>query len=190
VTGRFPHMITGAAKVHPGRAFDGPLWVHYGQAYVAVDEAEIDELDSCFRGQQNGICGAAVPGTLFLITGLHTGIVGFSLDVLPAEPELDDEWEDIVEVSFETHEKDVVLEEWGGEGTHPFELAPGTYRVRYCGRGMDQGSELDTTPDDDTIVDTYALVFWPAPMAPDRIVRQSSENAAYWHDHAQGLTAG
>jgi hypothetical protein len=35
-----------------------------------------------------------------LITGLHTGQVGFTVDVLDAAPPLDDAWEEIVEVSF------------------------------------------------------------------------------------------
>jgi hypothetical protein len=33
--------------------------------------------------------------------------------------------------------------------------------------------------------DHYLLQFWPAPPAPDRIVKQTSASAAYWHDHAQ-----
>lgn len=52
-----------------------PAWVHYGQLYVESSENSAD-LHECFAGQRNGLCGAAVPGKLFLITGLHTGKVG------------------------------------------------------------------------------------------------------------------
>ena len=42
-----------------------------------------------FRGQANGLCGAAVPGLLFLITGLHTGHFGFMVDVCAPRPPVD-----------------------------------------------------------------------------------------------------
>ena len=50
----------------------GPAWVAYGQIYVESAEGW-GELGECFGGQQNGLCGAAIGGRLFLITGLHTG---------------------------------------------------------------------------------------------------------------------
>jgi hypothetical protein len=31
------------------------------------------------------------------------------------------------------------------------------------------------------VVDFYLLQFWPAPIAADRILRQTSQAAAYWH---------
>ena len=38
--------------------------------------ADIDaDLAAAFAGQRNGLCGAAVPGRLWLITGRHTGTV-------------------------------------------------------------------------------------------------------------------
>ena len=65
------------------RIFDGHLNVHYGQAYVVACEQR-GEFEECFRGQSNGLCGASVPGMLFLITRLHTGHVGLVIDVLDA----------------------------------------------------------------------------------------------------------
>ena len=55
---------------------DEPFWLEYGQAYVE-GPGGFSELHECFAGQQNGLCGAAVPGVLFLRTGMHTGTVGF-----------------------------------------------------------------------------------------------------------------
>lgn len=46
--------------------------------------------------------------------------------------------------------------------------------MRYAARGMDAGSA-------GTEMDVYALWFWPAPPAPDAVVKQTSESAAYWH---------
>lgn len=38
-------------------------------------------------------------------------------------------------------------------------------------------------------IDRYLLQLWPAPMAPDAILRQTSEHAAYWHRVAEGEMA-
>src|SRR5262245_38211876 len=98
-----------------------------------------------FRGQTNGLCGVAVRGALWLITGLHSGRVGFTVDVLDAAPPIDDAWEEIVEVSFSVpgedealeHDgkeiiyRDVYLAEWAGGGSYRIPILPGTYRVRY-----------------------------------------------------------
>ncbi|HEY8026901.1 MAG TPA: hypothetical protein VIF60_20335 [Burkholderiaceae bacterium] len=75
------------------RIFDGPLQVHYGQAYVLPSNSYGLDLNDSFRGQTNGLCGAATPGALFLITGQHTGQVGFTLDVLETAPTIDEKWE-------------------------------------------------------------------------------------------------
>jgi hypothetical protein len=46
----------------------GDVWVHYGQVYVRSGLADLGapdpELHACFAGQQNGLCGGAVPGCL------------------------------------------------------------------------------------------------------------------------------
>jgi hypothetical protein len=92
--------------------FEGRLWVHYGQAYVYGGNDEID-LKAAFARQQNGLCGAADPGSLFLITGLHTGSVDFRVEHHDHEPPTDASWEEIVEVSFRPDEP-VTLAQWGG----------------------------------------------------------------------------
>jgi hypothetical protein len=89
------------------------LWVHYGQAYVVADSWGTD-LAASFRGQVNGLCGAAAPGLLFLLTGLHTGHAGFTVDVCASRPAVDDSWEEIVEVPFRVAVPEVTLEEWAG----------------------------------------------------------------------------
>jgi hypothetical protein len=52
---------------------------------------------------------------------------------------------------------------------------------------MDAGSEADTVLQGEGSVDSYRLSFWPAPAAPDSVVRQASASARYWHGWAQGL---
>jgi hypothetical protein len=163
----------------------GEVHVHYGQIYVHSEGGDPFEgdLTACFAGQRNGLCGAAVPGTLFLITGLHTGNVGFTVEVHNTEPP-DDGGEDVVEAPFRV-DGPARLVSWAGEDWWDLELPPGDYRVRYSGSGMDAGRDRDTRMDGEPELDRYLLQFWPAPLAPETVVRQHSAIAAYWHGFAR-----
>jgi hypothetical protein len=170
------------------RPVDGEVSVHYGQIYVESRDEDSVDLHDCFAGQTSGLCGAAVPGMLFLITGLHTGDVGFTIEVHDRAPAVDPAWEDVVEVSYRPRSTDVCLNEWGGEASYPLGLEETDYRVRYCAQGMDRGNELDTRIDEPQ-ADRYLLQFWPAPPGPDRVLRQTASVAAYWHGVARGVPA-
>ncbi|GGN85138.1 hypothetical protein GCM10010112_65230 [Actinoplanes lobatus] len=158
--------------------FSGTVGVSYGQVYLAGEEPP--GMDESFAGQVNGLCGAAVPGSLFLVTGIKEGSVPMTVELHPSEPPLSDAWEEIVEVSFANPSPRPELQEWGGEGNHPFRLEPGSYRIRYCARMMDEAWDVESNYDDD-LIDAYLLQFWPSPAEPDRIIRQTSRCAAYWH---------
>jgi len=166
--------------------FSGTIHVQYGQAYLEFGNQFDGSMEDCFRGQSNGLCGAAARGTVFLVTGLHTGVVGLAIHLFDADPGVDDSWEEIVEVFLTVLDDGAALVEWAGSESYPLALPPGTYRGRYQGRDMAAGSELDTNVSDEP-VDTYRLDLWPAPAAPDQVVKQTSEVAAYWHDWAKGL---
>ncbi len=91
-------------------AYQGRLWVHYGQAYVdSREDVGDDGMGAAFGDQHNGPVGASEPGFLFLRTGLHTGVVDFQVDVAATEPPIEAGWEEIVEVSFRPASDDVVL---------------------------------------------------------------------------------
>lgn len=156
-------------------------WVAYAQIYVE-STSSLGDMNDCFRGQRNGLCGAASAGVLFLITGLHTGEVGFAVEVHDEEPPIDDTWEEIVEASYRPV-GEASLMTWAGDGGWwPLGLAETDYRVRYCGWGMDAGHQASPPEDDEPVVDRYLLQFWPAPAGPDRVVKATSAQAAYWHD--------
>ncbi|MEU9111736.1 hypothetical protein AB0D04_08085 [Streptomyces sp. NPDC048483] len=172
--------------------FNGEFSVAYGQMYIdGRTEAEAEEdpeagLHECFMGQRSGLCGAAVPGHLLLLTGLHTGSVPLTVELHGREPSVDfDGWEDIVETPFRAAEEGAYLVPWEGEGWS-LGLPAGTYRVRYHCRGMDEARGGDRW-EDEPVLDEYLLQFWPAPQERDRIVKQTSESAAYWHRFARKL---
>ncbi|MGW2419585.1 hypothetical protein ACWC0C_10070 [Streptomyces sp. NPDC001709] len=170
------------------RPVEGEVHVHYGQLYVESDpDSYGPDLAEAFAGQSSGLCGAAIPGTLWLTTGLHTGNVGFTVEVHDEAPPLEPGWEDVVEVSFRPVSDHRALVLWGGEGFWELDLEETDHRVRYCAKGMDAAHEEDTRLDDEPQLDSYLLQFWPAPPAPDRVVHQTSQAAAYWHDYARRL---
>ncbi|SCF18025.1 hypothetical protein GA0074695_4059 [Micromonospora viridifaciens] len=158
----------------------GEALIDYAQIYVYDENRpDLPEMHECFAGQANGLCGAAVPGFLFLVTGLRTGEVAFVVELHDESPPLDDGWEEIVEASFRPAGR-AALVAWGEEWSWPLDLAEVDYRVRYCGAGMDEAHD-QTRMDGDVALDRYLLQFWPAPARPDRVVKQTSANAAYWH---------
>jgi hypothetical protein len=120
------------------------------------------------------------------VTGLHTGHVGFAVQLHEGAPPVDDGWEEIVEVSFAPRSARVELMEWAGSASWPLELAQVEYRVRYCATGMDAGLARDTLLEGEPLLDRYLLQFWPGLPGPDRVVKQTSEVAAYWHRFARG----
>ena len=159
--------------------FDGEMPVQY--RYIYLHPANDDQPDGFGRdGQLNGLCGASIPGALSMTTGLHSGEVPLRVEALDAEPEVGDRWEEVVEVSFSSDVTDLTLASF--EHFEPVALpAPGTYRVRFSASGMDEASETDWRDAGEPVIDRYLLQLWPAPAAPDRILRQTSRSAAYWH---------
>lgn len=155
--------------------FDGVIGVLDGQFWIASDPDDIGpDMFAAFVGQRNGLLGAAEEGQLRLITGKADGDVGFAVHVVESEPGLDDSWEDCVEVSFSPRTPAVGFFDWDFNVVFEIPLGAQAYRVRYAGRAMDAG-QIGTE------MDTYALWFWPAPAAPDAVVKQTSGSAAYWH---------
>lgn len=171
--------------IHSGGVdlFDGTIGVHYGFVSLAPEDVYPD-LHDPRRGQRNGMIGAAVPGELSMITGTHTGAVRFTVRWLEHEPgEPEPQWEDVVEVSFVPTERTLVLSAF--EEFYDLELpADGSLRVRYSARAMDAGhSDMADNPPDE-----YLLELWPAPPAPEEILRETSASASYWHRMARELS--
>ncbi|GAA2262472.1 hypothetical protein GCM10010232_62610 [Streptomyces amakusaensis] len=169
--------------------FKGEFSVACGQMYIDSRTSPDDSdtgLHECFMGQRAGLCGAAVPGYLFLLTGMHTGSVPLTVELHETEPPLDfDGSQDVVETPFQAASDGTLLIEWGGVG-RSLGLRPGPYRVRYHCRGMDRANGV-VRDEDEPVLDEYLLQFWPCPPERDRIVKRTSESAAYWHEFAGEL---
>ena len=167
--------------------FDKEIHVHYGQFYLESRTDFFVGLTESLGGQANGLCGAAVPGRLFLITGLHTGHTRVTVEVLDAPAPIDADWEDVVEASFRPATANVALVQWASEASWPLPLTQIDYRVRYSATGMDRARERDTLLAGEPLLDRYLLQLWPATLAPDAVIRETSGCAAYWHSYARTL---
>lgn len=168
--------------------FDDELYVHYRQFYVeSRDDGIFEEPSLASGGQVNGLCGAAVPGFLFLTTGLHTGNVKLTVELLDAPRRS--------ATSGRTSSR-------CRSGPSPARcpccsgrangLATGSRTDRLPGAvlracGMGQAQEQDNRFGDDPLLDRYLLQLWPAPEGPDEVLRQTSASAGYWHNHARTL---
>jgi hypothetical protein len=169
--------------------FEADVPVHYGFInLLGANDANQADLMAARAGQVNGLVGAAVPGQLSLVTALHTGRVPLVVRWHDTEPALGDEWADVVEVSFDPPEVDLLLTSFQDS----FELrlpVVRSLRARYCASEMDAARDADTVMDDEPTIDRYLLELWPAAPAPDTVVRQTSEIAAYWHKEARATPA-
>lgn len=131
------------------------------------------EYGAAFSGQVNGLLGAGVPGALVLVTGTACGDVGLRIVVHESEPPIGAEWEDVVEASFAPAGPEVNVAGPMSNVVCVMELSPGDYRARWSGRGMDEAYDLTVGPDE-PLVDVFELAFWPAPPAPDAVLRRDS----------------
>ncbi|MCK9896343.1 hypothetical protein [Frankia sp. AgB32] len=173
--------------------FDAVVWTSYGQFYLrSGDDGSGPEMIAAFAGQSNGLCGAGCPGELFLMIGPHTVEVPMRIEAHDEPPPADDSWEDVAEVSFTPASPELWLASCMGEGYEVADLpAVGVYRARYSAAGMDAAriAEAEQVDFDEVAepVDRYLLQLWPAPPAPDRVIRQTNDSAAYHHDWARAL---
>ncbi|MFF3113580.1 hypothetical protein ACFVSN_30850 [Kitasatospora sp. NPDC057904] len=157
-----------------------PLSTDRHQFWVMEFGIDITELPD---SAPNGLVAANHSGCLVL-SGLHTGTIMVSVEPLDAEPgAADDVWEEVAEVSVLS--RSGTLQAWSLdygplEGAPALTSAgPGTYRLRVHARQRDIGHATDTLLDDDPC-DFYLLQCWPAPPAPEKIIRQTDNFGAEW----------
>lgn len=162
---------------------DEVISADYGQFdLIWADGAGFDgDFDRFFRGQDNGLVGAADPGGVYLNLARRSGrspVRIVLVDTAPGKP--DPSWEDVVEVSITVPEaSNVRWCSWAGENVVAIDgLGAGTYRMRVSARGRDAGhaGEFAEEP-----VDFYLAQLWLAPEAPDAVCQVGSSDAAYWH---------
>lgn len=177
-----------AAPPGPGARilFAGVVDTNYGLFDITWgDEPRSDDLASTFRGQHNGLVGAADPRAIHFVLARRSGGSAIRIELLPsAPPPPAAEWEDVVEVSAtvpaDNHPRWLTWSDmdYGDLGALP----AGPYRIRTSALGRDQAVDDEFA---ERCLDCYLIQLWPAPLEPDRIVRIGSENAASYHGQWQ-----
>ncbi|UBU14106.1 hypothetical protein [Nonomuraea gerenzanensis] len=158
--------------------------VHVKQLAVEVDYSQTYLVDEgCDAGGFEDVPSPPVgvirveKGSALLIVGPQWGPVEFTVAVADRDPGADlDGYEDIVEISYESPSGQLSLQEWGGGRTHrlpPLPAGPGTYRLRYHIRGMDEEVAVE-------IGDHYFLQIWPEPPHDPTVVKSTSSSFQYW----------
>jgi hypothetical protein len=150
--------------------------VDYHQTYLVDEGCSAGRIYDAPSSHPVGIIQLG-EGTALLTVGLQWGTMGFTVAVANGDPGADfDGYEDIVEISYESPSGRVFLEEWGGGKAHalpPLPAGPGTYRLRYHARGMDEESQ-------DEIDERYLLQIWPQPRCDPAVLKSTSQLFEYW----------
>lgn len=158
---------------------DQVIHTDYGQFDLGEGEFGFDgDADRFFTGQQNGLVGAASPGTVYIRLARRSGGSAVRIELHADEPSLND-WDDVVEVSTTLGSGSLRWAGWAGEQYGEVAVPAGEYRIRVSARGRDVGRADESA---EGVVDFYRIELWPSPVRDDEIVRVSSEDAAYWHD--------
>ena len=163
-------------SITDGVLFDDIIYVEESQFMISSAEDSFPNFERPFEGQVNGLVDGSGDGMLWFLTGAEYGEAHALVRVTQAEPQLDDSFGDIVEVSFAHTSDELFVRELDGEWRPGTPLTSGDYRVRLSVANMDSFYERED--DDESILDEdYLIELWPAEKSPDEILKQTSEHA-------------
>jgi hypothetical protein len=156
------------------------VYTDYGQLTLEWGEEIWDgDADRFFKDQQNGLVGAAVPDNVVIRLARRSGGSAVRIVLEASEPGATVEWEDVVEASFDLPPgRAMRWLTWAGESGGSLAVPPGQYRLRVSAAGRDAGAQDEFA---DEVVDRYLVELWPAPAAPDAVLRVGSDDARYGH---------
>jgi hypothetical protein len=168
--------------------------ISFSQAALRVNDFLKVSFD-VFRGQSNGLLGVLSPNHLMLGFGVHTGTVKLKIVLTEQAFPIDTQWEEAVEASWTMPANSTLALEdnFIDSSTVPVALPAGSYRLRYCAKdygvaeawwadGADRGLDEYIGP-----MEEYELTFWPAPWAPDQVLKVKSPRAEGMHRWARSL---
>lgn len=169
----------------PRKLFSGVIGIDYGQFYIdnpeSGDEEDYLDPEGAFEGQQNDICGSSQSGKIFFVVGPQAGVISVDVVLCDSEPEIDEQYDEVVEVGFDRGSNPIALCEWGCEKTYPLDIPGGRYSVRYSIQGMDRDYDDDSDWNSPIEGQKHLIQIWPNDNPKERIIKVSTETAAYWH---------
>jgi hypothetical protein len=159
--------------------FDDVWFVEEGVWNITQYGGFAEHFERAFRGQANGLLGAGDRGALWITAPALYGKFRVRVELHHMQPPIPDWCEDVVEVSYRVGGRPLVMggfEEW----SEPMPVPAGDYRVRYCASQLDEAFASDEFDGDEFRIfpGRHLFQFWRAPLAPDAVVRQTSDFAA------------
>ncbi|MGI3780335.1 MAG: hypothetical protein ACRYG2_06110 [Janthinobacterium lividum] len=159
--------------------FDGTIDVSYRFIHMDSGVGGWDQEIDHRAHQRNGLAGGAQTGFVDLVVGTHSGAVPLRIELHRKVPRLDERWDEIVEVSCDLRGRRLevsAFDSW----LDPLKVRQnGPHRVRYSALRFD---DEDGRSHREAVLDRYLVQLWPAPMAPDEVIKVTSERAASWHE--------
>ncbi|WIX76034.1 hypothetical protein QRX50_31750 [Amycolatopsis carbonis] len=157
----------------PVRTATADLHMSYGHFVIRDVSAD---LPAPRLARADGLVGTDFVNGAVVLTGIHTGPVTVTVQLLDTAPDsVDlDGWDEVGEVSVDSEYGELIVHGIMNDPPDFPELAhagPGTYRVRVHARGR------DTAPDRSVMepVEDYLLSVWPAEEAPGTVYKQSDK---------------
>ena len=122
---------------------DQVIQTDYGQFdLVWAEPGGFDgDFDRFFRGQMNGLVGAADPNGIYMNFARRSGGSPVKAVLREGQPETDESFQDIVEVSLTVPpHAEVQWMSWAAETSGTLDLPDGSYRLRVSARDRDEGA--------------------------------------------------
>ena len=113
----------------------------------------------------------SIPDWLIVHTGAHWGPVSVRAQVHSAPPGVEDEWEEVVEVSVRC-ETGLVVRELSGELMLTICDRGGQYRLRTSARGRSAGADRYSSEPGSKILEHYLVQVWAADPKPPALLRE------------------
>ena len=163
------------AATHGLRVLYDDAWlVEEGQWWLGSAEAYFDRGDiPTFRRLLESVNSGAVSITVPAADGRYRTRV----ELRDAAPRVEDWCDDVAEASLEVPGGDRVITMGSFETFEDLPVQhPGWYRVRYCTEQQDRAAAEDAFVGEEpaTYTGRHLLQVWPAPRAPDQLLREGS----------------
>ena len=136
-------VATGRVVEVDKTLLDQVIQTDYGQFdLVWAEPGGFDgDFDRFFRGQVNGLVGAADPNGIYMNFARRSGGSPVKAVLREGPPETDESFQDIVEVSLTVPpDGEVQWMSWAAETSGTLDLPAGSYRLRVSARDRDEGA--------------------------------------------------
>lgn len=173
-------MHNGGRAMDDFETYEAIVGASFSQFYLRSKDASDDALEF-----GNGPIAYVVdPGEIMLTSPIQDATLAVKIRIFHERPKpLDDEWNDVVEISFRAGDSTAVTGWEQGEHDLPLPLVPGaTYRLRYAIANIDQPVErhVEVGEVEQPFADMVRIDLWQAELAKAELMVQRTRGGRYW----------